>query len=173
MRRSAAWAAALAVAAAVLAGCGGGGGSTSQSTSPAATQSATASPTATAVAAGAFCQDLTQAQKVGDSMETTMVSAMSSGSFTKIQQQLETFWTSASQGLHRVEGAMSSAPANVQAAVATVNSFYGQFLTAVKTSTSVQQLGTKVASLGANPQLQKAYLTLKTYDTQRCGTAAG
>jgi hypothetical protein len=168
-RRTGSVGALLVAAALTLAACSSGGGSTHPSSSPTATASPTVSAQAGAAPTSSFCAAVKNSQAVYASAEATMVKAFSSGSFPKVQQELETFWSTAVQGLHQVEATMTSAPASVQSALTAVNTSYAQFLTAVQSSTSLQELETKMTAIGENAQLQQAIQTLKTYGDSQCG----
>ena len=72
--------------------------------------------------------------------------------------------------LATVESTMHGAPANVQAALATVNAAYVGLVAAVDKATSLQQMEAAFLTLAQDPKLKPAFETLKAYGQSQCGS---
>jgi hypothetical protein len=68
------------------------------------------------------------------------------------------------------ESALSSAPANVQAAMKGLFAFITNYKTAIANSTSITQLATSIASSANTSGVEQDSLTLANYVRTQCGT---
>jgi hypothetical protein len=120
------------------------------------------------VPGGSVCTFLDD-QAGSSHIASAMESAIESGNFASAQSTLLNLFTEIAKDAPAAESALSSAPANVQAAFKTMLSYDSQFKTAIASATSFAGLGTALASLGNNPTLQSASMTVGTYATAKCG----
>ena len=127
---------------------------------------------AASISSGDFCTAIGQAHAYFLTIAPTLAKAYATGKFSSIKQELESFWAAAVQGLAKVESTMTSAPANVQAALTTVNKAYAQFQSAVANSTSEAQLAVSMGAVGNNLQMRQADQTLTAYGKSQCGSLA-
>jgi len=173
--------AALAIAAVALAASACG--STSAGKTPAAAAAATtaASASATTVSSGSptlsggtaatgpFCDQLKTSQGTLATQTSQYAKAVETGNFAGIKSTLSTFFHKAEGQLATVESTMTGAPANVQAALTTVNQTYTRMVSAVDNSTSLTQLSAAFVALDKNPSLKPAFATLTAYGESQCG----
>jgi hypothetical protein len=120
------------------------------------------------VPGGSVCTFLDN-QAGSSHLAATMESAIESGNFATAQSTLLNLFTEIAKDAPAAESALSSAPANVQAAFKTMISYDSQFKTAIASATSFAGLGMALASLGNNPTLQSASMTVGNYATAKCG----
>jgi hypothetical protein len=120
------------------------------------------------VPGGSVCTFLDD-QAGSSHIAAAMQSAIESGNFASAQSTLLNLFTLIGKDAPTAEEALSSAPANVQAAFKTMISYDAQFKTAVANATSFATLGTALASLGQNSSLQAASTTVGSYATEKCG----
>jgi hypothetical protein len=120
------------------------------------------------VPGGSVCTFLDD-QAGSSHIASAMESAIESGNFSSAQSTLLNLFTLIAKDAPTAEAALSSAPANVQAAFKTMLSYDAQFKTAIANATSFAGLGMALASLGQNPALQAASTTVGNYATAKCG----
>ena len=122
---------------------------------------------------GGFCSELKTENAKSAQFSKTFGTAAASQNITSIKQTLGTYFTQAEGEIARVEATMTSAPANVQAALTTINHYFSQLQSAISSATSMQQLEASMASLGKDAaSLKGAAETLKAYATSQCGSVA-
>jgi hypothetical protein len=153
-----------------LAACSSGTNSSAAKTGTSSSaKSATGTPSQTGSNPGSsFCNGLTNSQSESAQLATTMAQAVQSGNVSTAKQALDSVLTTIAQDLNTVESKMSSVPANVQAAITTVNNFFTQAKTAIANTTSLSQMGMAMAGLDTQ-QLKDASATLAGYAASQCG----
>ena len=157
------------VAAAVaLSACSSGSNSASSGSS-ATTSHSSGTNAAPSSGSGSFCGALVNEQASATKLATSFGQSIASGSFATAQQNLKTYFSQLSQDLTKVESTMSTAPANVQAALKVFNTWLQQAQAAISNATSLPELGQAFTSLGASAQLKDASSTLSAYTTSQCG----
>jgi hypothetical protein len=97
-----------------------------------------------------------------------LAKAMESGNWAAVQKALLASFNSESGAVKNLESALSGAPSNVKAAVATFLKFDGQIKSVVQSSTSLTQFGTQIASLEQSPKVQAALKTMTAYGQKLC-----
>jgi hypothetical protein len=168
---------ALIAAALALTACGSASTPAAAGSGAAATASRTTSASATAPVTGSntgggFCTELKQTQASAASIASKFATSFRAGKFSTIKQTLHLFFQSVEAKLAQVEGTMASAPANVQAALTTINGLYAQLSAAVDNSTNLAQLSAAMVPIGKNTQIQAATNTLAAYAVSQCGSQA-
>jgi len=178
MGRQREWLGAFVVAGAlVLAACSSGSSTNAVASSgPALPSAAATSPPATTTQGvnpgGDFCTGLKAEKANLDKLSKTLGTAIASKDYATTKQTLQTYFGATMQAIAQVEALMSDAPANVKAALNTVNQYISQFQSAIASSTSLQQLGTSMAALGNTSQLKGAGKVLSAYTKAQCGDIA-
>jgi hypothetical protein len=120
-----------------------------------------------------ICTDVKGSQTSSASLAPGLEKAFASGatgSFASLQQALLAVLNAPIKAEGEALSALSSAPANVQAAMKGIIGFYGSFKSAVSSATNMTQLEQSLRSLGTNPALQADAMTLENYVTSLCGT---
>jgi hypothetical protein len=107
---------------------------------------------------------------VGTDLEKAMEQGIASGNYASVKQAMLTELNLSLKDEGPAESALSSAPANVQAAMKGIFSFVGSYKTLIENSTSITQLGTSMASLAGTSKVEADSLTLANYVTAQCGT---
>jgi hypothetical protein len=151
-----------------LAACSSGS-STSAASSNTPPSSVSATTPQGANPGSGFCSELNAENAKLGHLGQTFSAAVASHNLASIKQTLGTYLTSAADAMVKVEASMSSAPANVQAALATVNQFFSQLRSAVANASTLKQLETSLGAAGNPAQLQAAGKTLDAYTTSQCG----
>jgi hypothetical protein len=121
-----------------------------------------------------LCVDIaktdTSSGNVGVSLEKAIESAETGGSFAAAQQAMIAAINAVLKEEGPAESVLSSAPANVQAALKGVFGFENSFKAAVASATSMTGLAQSVETLGENPAIKSDSLILANYVTSVCGT---
>jgi hypothetical protein len=169
--------AALVAAALTLAACGSGASTSaagsSQTQASTAAPATSASPTATVAGSNTgsdFCTQLKQSAANFAAIGPTFAKTIQAGNFAADKQVMAAFFQKAEVELARIESTMTSAPANVQASLVTVNKFYLQLISTWSHATSMSQLGASMVALGKNAPLKAADDTLRAYEVSQCGS---
>jgi hypothetical protein len=105
---------------------------------------------------------------LGTALEKAMTSAGSG--FAGVKQAFITYFNTVQKYEAPFESELSSAPANVQAAGKGIFAFFNTLKTDVANSTSLEQLGTSMESLGSNSALKSDAQTLANYFGSICGS---
>jgi hypothetical protein len=108
---------------------------------------------------------------VGSSIEKAMVAAETSGNFDAAKQQMIAAVNASLKDAGPAEAALSSAPANVQAAMKGLFAYVKSWETAINNSSSFTQFATSMESLIQNSGVAADAKTLGTYLTVQCGPA--
>ena len=90
--------------------------------------------------------------------------------FAGVKQAFLTYFNTVQKYEAPFEAELSSAPANVQAAGKGIFAFFNTLKTDVANSTSLEQLGTSMESLGSNSALKSDAQTLANYFGNICGS---
>jgi hypothetical protein len=171
MRSGTAWLAAIVFSGAmVLSACNSS--STPDTSSPAAgtgatTPAATSNPGANPTSD--FCTQLKTENAKFAQLGKTFGAAIASHDFATTKQTLATYFSAVAQAMSEVEASMSSAPADVQAALQTVNQYFSQLQSEIANASSLKQLETSLAAQGNSAQLKAAGATLSAYSKSQCG----
>jgi hypothetical protein len=168
---------ALIAGALALTACGSGSptaaaGSAAASTTAQATSASPTAPVTGSNTSGNLCTELKQARTNAASITSTFAASVRAGKFSTIKQTLHLFFQSVEAKLAQVEGTMTSAPANVQAALTTINGLYTQLSSAVDHSTSLAGLSAAMIPIGKNTQVKAAIDVLAAYAVSQCGSLA-
>jgi hypothetical protein len=86
------------------------------------------------------------------------------------KQNLATYITAVTQAIAEVETTMSSAPADVQAAIQVFNSEFTQLPSKIQSATTMQGIATAFSSFASDPQMKAASDTLSAYSRGQCGS---
>jgi hypothetical protein len=140
------------------------------------TTTATPATTAPALKGGAnpngpFCKNLAVDNAAAVTLSKALDAATKSKDLAVVKPAFESFLSATRTELAKVTGSATSAPANVQAAFATVTRFYANLEVIVAHATSVAQIQSSIASLTRTPAITGARTTISAYVTQQCGTA--
>jgi hypothetical protein len=106
---------------------------------------------------------------VGSSLEKAMVSAETSGNFDAAKPAMIAAINASLKEEAPAEAALSSAPANVQAAMKGLFGYVQSFETAINNASSFTQFATSMESLVQNSGIQADSTTLANYLTEQCG----
>lgn len=121
-----------------------------------------------------LCATLSDAQSssgnVGTAIEKSIEQGMASGNYAAVKQAMLSDINLSLKEEGPAESALSSAPANVQAAMKGLFGFVTSYKTAIANSTSITQLETSIVSLAGTSQVEADSLTLANYVTAQCGT---
>ncbi|MGO8860937.1 MAG: hypothetical protein ACLQRH_09250 [Acidimicrobiales bacterium] len=120
-----------------------------------------------------ICTDVKNSQTSSASLAPGLEKAFESGatgSFASLQQALLAELNAPLKAEGEALSVLSSAPANVQAAMKGIIGFFGSFKSAVASATNLTQLEQSLQSLGNNATLQADAMTLENYVTSLCGT---
>ena len=171
MRSRWAWLGAIVVSSSMALAACSSSSSPSTTTAPGTPAPASASSTAPQGAnpASDFCLKLRSENAKFAQLSKTLGTAFASQDFAATKQTLTTYFDAVGQALADLESSMISAPADVQAALQTVNQYFTKLQSALAGATSLQELGTAFGSVGSTPQLKAAGATLKAYGTAQCG----
>jgi hypothetical protein len=107
---------------------------------------------------------------VGTAIEKSIEQGMASGNYAAVKQAMLSDINLSLKEEGPAESALSSAPANVQAAMMGLFGFVTSYKTAIANSTSITQLETSIVSLAGTSQVEADSLTLANYVTAQCGT---
>lgn len=165
----------VAACAVLLAGCSSTSSTVAASSGPPASS---APPASTAPASNepgsnpgsALCVQIAAEKTKVSQLSSTLGTAFASQDLATVKSTLKTYFAAVAQVMGQVEASMSSAPANVQAALVTVNGFFTQLQSAVDSAKSMQELQTSITSIGNTKQMAAASKTLAAYTTAQCGT---
>jgi hypothetical protein len=160
------------VSALVLAACSKSStpGATSTGGAPVSVPASVPGSVAQAVNPGSdFCTELKTENAKAAALGKTFGSALASKDFATTKQTLAAYFGAVSQSLAQVEASMSSAPANVQAALGVVNQFFGKVQSAVASANSMKELETSMTNVSNTAQLKVAGATLSAYSKSQCG----
>jgi hypothetical protein len=137
---------------------------------PAAT-SAPSSVTQGVNPGGDFCTLLKAEKAKAAKLSSTIGAAVATNDFATTKKNLTDYFNALGQDLAQIEASMTDAPADVQAAVQTVNQYFTQLQTALANASSLQDLETSFnASTTDTSAIKAAGKTLKAYVTAQCGT---
>jgi hypothetical protein len=145
-------------------------GSAAASTTAPATSASPTAPVTGSNSNGNFCTEMKQTQTNAASIASTFATSFRAGKFSAIKQTLHLFFQTVEAKLAQVEGTMTSAPANVQAALTTINGLYTQLSSAVDHSTSLAGLSAAIVPIGKNTQIRAATNVLAAYALSQCGS---
>jgi hypothetical protein len=121
------------------------------------------------VRTSALCNDYKQQQSsLAKTQGGSLVKAMESGNWPAVQKAMLASFGAEGGAIKDLESALSGAPANVKAAVATFLKFDGQIKSAVQSSTSITQFSTQISSLEESPKIQAALKTMDAYGQKLC-----
>ena len=162
----------------VLAGCTSSSPTVAASSAPPAPPASSAAPTSTDSASSvpgtnpgsALCLQIAAEKTQVSQLSSTLGTAFASQDLATVKSTLKTYFAAVAQVMGQVEASMSSAPANVQAALVTVNGFFTQLQSAVDGAKSMQELQTSITSIGNTKQMAAAGKVLAAYTTSQCGT---
>lgn len=173
MRSHRAWLGAIVVSTTmVLAACSS---SPSSSSTVAAASSAAAPTTSPSTATqganpgGDFCTLLKAEKAKVNKLGKTMGTAFASQDFASTKKMLTTYFAAVAQSLAEVEASMSSAPADVQAALQTINDYFSQLQSALASASTLTELETSLSAQTNTAEINAAGATLKAYSTSQCG----
>lgn len=106
---------------------------------------------------------------VGTNLEKAMISAETSGNFDAAKPAMIAAINASLKEEGPAEAALSSAPANVRAAMKGLFGYVQSFETAINNASSFAQFATSVETLAQNSAIKADSLTLANYLTQQCG----
>jgi len=106
---------------------------------------------------------------VGTNLEKAMIAAETSGNFDAAKPAMIAAMNASLKYEGPAEAALSSAPANVQAAMKGIFGYVQNFETAINNASSLTQLAASMRSLVANTQIAADSTTLSNYLTAQCG----
>jgi hypothetical protein len=106
---------------------------------------------------------------VGTNLEKAMVAAETSGNFDAAKPAMIAAINASLKEEAPAEAALSSAPANVQAAMKGLFAYVQSFETAINNASSFTQFATSMESLVQNSAIKTDSTTLANYLTQQCG----
>jgi hypothetical protein len=161
----------MVVAAVSLAACSKSTPTNAASSPPsiAATESQTPAPGVNA--GGSFCTTLKAEKAKEQQLGKEFASTATTPDLATIKQNFDRLFAAEAQSMARVEAAMTSAPANVQAAVQVVNQYVSQLKSTIDNATSLQQLGASLSQLSSTKQFAAAGKVLAAYTTSQCGSS--
>jgi len=107
---------------------------------------------------------------VGTAIEKSIEQGMESGNYAAVKQAMLADINLSLKDEGPAESALSSAPANVQAAMKGLFGFVASYKTAIANSTSITQLETSIVSLAGTSKVEADSLTVANYVTAQCGT---
>jgi hypothetical protein len=102
--------------------------------------------------------------------ESAITKAMEAGNWSAVQKDLLATFNTELTAERRALGLLSSAPSNVRAAESTVFKLATTEESIIKTSTSLAQFESSLATAAENPKLVSAEQTLAAYFGTKCGT---
>jgi hypothetical protein len=108
---------------------------------------------------------------VGSNLEKAMVAGETSGNFDAAKPAMIAAINVSLKEEAPAEAALSSAPANVQAAMKGLFAYVQSFETAINNASSFTQFATSMESLVQNSGIEADSKTLANYLTQQCGPA--
>jgi prophage DNA circulation protein len=119
---------------------------------------------------GDFCT-LLKAEKVkAAKLSSTISTAFATNDFATTKKALTAYFDALAQDLAQVEASMTDAPADVQAAVQTVNQFFTQLQSSLANASSLTDLQTSFTANLDTAALKSAGKVLSAYTTSQCGT---
>jgi hypothetical protein len=127
---------------------------------------ATASPKVSPGGCTALNTEQTQSSKLA----TTLEQAFASGNFATIKSAMLAEFNDLNTDVAKAGAVLSSAPANVKAAFATIGQAFTQLKTAIANSTSLTQLESSFQALGTNTKFTAAGQVLASYFGSKCGS---
>jgi hypothetical protein len=107
---------------------------------------------------------------IGTSVEKSIEQGMASGNYASVKAAMLADINLSLKDEGPAESALSSAPANVQAAMKGLFAFITSYKTAIANSSSITQLETSIVSLAGTSKVEADSLTLANYVTAQCGT---
>jgi len=119
---------------------------------------------------GDFCTLLKAEKAKAAKLSSTIGAAVASNDFATTKKTLTDYFNAIGQDLAAVEASMTDAPADVQAAVQTVNQYFAQLQSALASASSMQDLATSFTASANTAAMKAAGKTLKAYTTSQCGT---
>jgi hypothetical protein len=121
----------------------------------------------------AFCKLEKQSTAINSptsKKEVALTKALEAGNWTVAKKDLLALESQTGKLIRELTSAVSSAPANVKAAVQVSIKFVPAEINAVKNSTSAAQFEAAVDKLTNGAKFQKAASVVEAYDTAQCGT---
>jgi hypothetical protein len=131
-----------------------------------------ASKNPTFTSGSATCKNYLNTEKGSSGLASALEKAMANAGsgFAGVKQAYLDYFNTVEKYEAPFEAELRSAPANVQAAGKGIFAFFNTVKTDVANSTSLEQLGTSMASLGTNSAIQSDALTLANYFGTICGS---
>jgi hypothetical protein len=181
MRTRRAWLAAIVVSSVVaLAACSSSasspttvaGGTNAPGSATASSTTEPSTPVQGANPGGDFCKLLKAEKTKVSQLSKTLGTALGSNNFASTKKTLTTYFDAVAQALSEVEASMGDAPADVQAALQTVNQYFAQLRSGVTSASSLTDLGTNLSSQMNSNELKKAGETLGAYTVSQCGNTS-
>ncbi len=114
------------------------------------------------------CTALNTEQTQSSKLATTLEQAFASGNFATIKAAMLAEFTNLGTDVSKAKALLSSAPANVKAAFATIAQAFTQLKTTIANSTSLTGLESSLQALGTNTQLTAAGQVLASYFGTKC-----
>jgi hypothetical protein len=108
----------------------------------------------------------------GTTLEKSIEEAITSGNIASAKSAMITVINQSLKEEGPAESALSSAPANVQAAMKAIFAFDKNYESVIEKATSVQQFETSLTSLAGSSQIGPDSVTLANYIKAQCGTPA-
>jgi hypothetical protein len=118
---------------------------------------------------GSFCTAYDGDTAAGAKIEPEIQNAATQPWATS-QTAFENIFTEGQQAATQLEGVLKSAPANVQAAVPVIVTFFQQAESATKSATSLAGFTTALETLSQATAFQNASQVLTAYATAQCGS---
>jgi hypothetical protein len=150
------------------------GPASSPASSPAGSTGGTASqtPAPGSNPLSSFCTQLQAERAKSAQLGKQFASAVTTPDLASIKKNFDAFFATEAQSIARVEATMTSAPADVQAALKVVNQFFLQLKSTIDNATSLQQFETSMRQYAHAKQLAAAGKVLANYTRSQCGTPA-
>ena len=117
-----------------------------------------------------FCTLLKAEKAKAAQLGKNLGTAFASSDFATTKKNLTAYLAAVAQSVGQVEASMGDAPANVQAALQTLNQFFAGLQSAVSSSSTLTELSTKMNAAVSTAKLKQAGAVLKAYTTSQCGT---
>lgn len=121
---------------------------------------------------GDFCVQLKAERAKDAQLGKEFATALTTPDLASIKQSFDALFAAEAQSMARVEATMSSAPANVQAALQVVNRFFAQLKSTVDSATSLPQLEASMTQFANTKQFSAAGKVLAAYAKAQCGSTA-
>jgi hypothetical protein len=120
-----------------------------------------------------FCASIVATESSNTNLGIAVVKVIqeaASGNFAGAKQAMIGDMNTALTAEGPAEAELSSAPANVQAALKGLFTFESTLKTDISNASNLEQLATSLQSLGTSTQFRTDALTLATYASAECGT---